>query len=109
MALELTKKARKEDYRGCGKVWAAVRGGKVVALRYAGDHRVVSGWCKEALDRARVTRFCAASRYAAERINDESFSAWREQARAELGSLRGVRIRFGMASGGVFVPRSGGL
>jgi len=36
--LDLTSEVLDKDYHGCGKVWAAVRDGKVVALRYMEDH-----------------------------------------------------------------------
>ena len=36
--LELTPDALEYEYHGCGKAWAAVVDGKVVALRYMGSH-----------------------------------------------------------------------
>lgn len=38
MVLEIPKDVLDRDYHGCGKAWAAVKNGKIAAIRYMGDH-----------------------------------------------------------------------
>lgn len=44
------------DYKGCGKVWAAIKDGKIVALRYMSDfafnRRNLPAWVIACLDRS---------------------------------------------------------
>lgn len=88
-------------YNGCGAVWAAIKDGRIVGLRYMADYPYPT---LESLGRKRLTdsamRDLAAAR-------SEAFSAHRAIARAELALLG--EVRGGMASCYEFIPsRSAG-
>ena len=75
-------------YRGCGKAWAAILDGKVIGLKYMDRHTgCLTGASDEAKERAGVTKQCYSSDRAANVINRERFTAYREQARKDLQDL----------------------
>lgn len=76
------------DYHGCGRAWVAVAEGKIVAIRYMGDHcGVLTGYSPEAQAAAQVSRYCPAACRAADWLNDQYFCRWRQQAKRELDQL----------------------
>jgi len=78
----------KSEYKGSGWAWAAMKDDQIVAIRYMHDHTgCFTGYCAEALHRANRTRYCKASERAAQEMNREAFTAWRNQARSELAEM----------------------
>jgi hypothetical protein len=100
-------KVSADVYRGCGKAWAAIVDGRVVALRYMGNHRAWFGAEPEVLARAKRKRLCARSQLVAYRLTDIAFVEWRQRARAELKAIGSVVS--GMCSCNEFLAETGSV
>lgn len=85
-----------EIYRGCGRAWAAIAGGKVVALRYMGAMPLPT---LADLGRKRMTK---RARIELRDLETRQFGEYRAKCRAELA--QSGEVVSGMCSGTEFLP-----
>ena len=104
MIYDMKEQPAADKYRGCGSAWVAINDGKIVDLRYMGDHvGTLTRYSAEAIALAGRVRPCPASEQAACDYNAMKFAAWRTESRSELAA-RGAVVS-GMMSCGEFIPK----
>ena len=85
---DMQRQPAQNEYSGCGRAWVALDQGKVVGIRYMGDHKgVFTSISPEVLRASNRKRDCPTSRYYAQRMNEERFLDWRDRAKRELAGL----------------------
>lgn len=96
-------------YEGCGKAWAVIKDGEVIALRYMGRAPLITAFHPKVLKEAgykrpatvRVGAGVRRCQRIAERYNTEAFQEYRTACRAELEKLG--EVVSGMCSGHRFI------